>query len=576
MKRWITVIGAGGLLACTVAAQEYPRVETFLGYTYVHFYPQSNVPSFSANGGRGEFAYNVNRWLAGVFDAGAVTNGSFNGFTIDNTQVFFMAGPRFSYRRSRFKPYAQAVFGGVYYTASVPLQGQLIAPNFGPIFPQPGDVITSRVHTNQTKFALAAGLGLDIKLTRHLSFRPGSVDYYYTRIGNLRDIGDNSQNNIRYSAGLNMLWGGEKPTPPPPPPAKTKTCPDGTVVNIDQTCPKQNLSLSITATPSELCPGESAQVTAMARGADINQLDTTWSVNGQPVSQAKSLVFGTSGRDPGTYTVELKTSGGGKFNPASAQTSITVHEYKPPTGTAQANPAQIYAGDKSTLSANFTGQCGGPIQPPTFTASEGSVRGNEFDSSTVQFDASNNAEQRKTITITAKAADNRSEGTATTTIEVVKKAVVAPVRLPDVLFTPNSARVNNCGKRILLEQLRAYYEKDPTGTVALSGHSSSDEKVANIAEQRAANAAAVITAGTGTCLSIPQSQVQVSSPGTNQNGVSFESGFCGPSVHAGSSTTAEMRRVVVWFIPTGGQIPASMTNYQAASALSIGSLGCPK
>ena len=122
-------------------------------------------------------------------------------------------------------------------------------------------------------------------------------------------------------------------------------------------------------------------------------------------------------------------------------------------------------------------------------------------------------------------------GTATTTIEVVKAAaVISPIRLPDVLFSANSARVNNCGKRILLEQLKAYYERDSGGTVAIVGHSSSDETPASLAAQRALNAAAVISAGSGICLSIPQSQVQVSSPGVDQNGVGFESGFCASSV----------------------------------------------
>jgi hypothetical protein len=140
------------------------------------------------------------------------------------------------------------------------------------------------------------------------------------------------------------------------------------------------------------------------------------------------------------------------------------------------------------------------------------VHGDQFDSTGVRFDPANNAEQRKTVTITAKAADNRSVGTATTTIDVIKQAVIAAIRLPDVLFQANSARVNNCGKRILLEQLRAYFERDSTGTVVLVGHSSSDETPANLAEQRALNAAAVITAGTGVCLAIPQSQCRSAHP----------------------------------------------------------------
>jgi len=270
------------------------------------------------------------------------------------------------------------------------------------------------------------------------------------------------------------------------------------------------------------------------------------------------------------------TVNGNNFNPASADTAITVKEYLPPTGTAQANPAQVRAGEKSSLTASFQGQCGGAIQTPTFEASEGSVQGDQFDSTGVQFDANNNAEQRKTVTITAKAADNKSVGTATTSVEVIKGAVVAPVRLPDVLFPANSSRVNNCGKRILLEQLRSYVERDPTGTVVLVGNTSNDETAANLAMQRAMNSAAVITAGTGVCLSVPQSQVQISAPGADQNGVGFESGFCQASVPKGPAGTVDARRVQVWFVPTGGALPASVTNNQAASAMSVSGLGCPK
>jgi hypothetical protein len=544
-------------------------VETFLGYTYVRFYPQNVSPAFSANGGRGEFVYNFNRWLGGVVDAGAVTNSNFAGFSISNTQAFFMAGPRFSFRRkSRFKPYAQAVFGGVYYTASTPVVG------VGPIAPpllNPTEPFTARLVTTQTKFALATGIGLDIRLAHWLAFRPGAVDYYYTRIGDLRRIGDNSQNNLRYSAGLNFMFGGEKPAPPPPPKPQTKKCPDGTTVNINEACPKMNLALTLAANPAELCPGDTAQVTASAGSVDLNQFKNTWTVDGKPVSQGTAFAF--TGRDPGTYTIGL-TANNDKFNPAGAKTTIVVHEYLPPTGTVEANPAQIYVGDKSSLSAKFTGQCGGPIQAPRFTASEGSIQGDQFDSTTVQFDPSNNAEQRKTVTITAKAADNRSEGTATATIEVIKKATAAPIRLPDVLFSHNNARVNNCGKRVLLEQLRSYYERDSSGSVVLVGHQSHDETAKDLSEQRVLNAAAVITAGSGVCLSIPKPQVQVSWPGTDQQGVSFDSSFCASSVPAGPSS--EMRRVVVWFVPNGAQVPASVTNAQPATATSVGSLGCPK
>ena len=421
---------------------------------------------------------------------------------------------------------------------------------------------------------MMAGGGLDIKLSRHVSFRPIGADYYLARVPSFFTGDVSNRNNFRYSAGVNFLIGGEKPAPAPVAPV-TKACPDGTTVPVGAPCPKHNLAVSLSANTREVCAGETAQVTSSISGANGNPLNYTWTVNGQPAGQGQSLAFATDGKDAGTYEIALHVQGA-NFNPASASTTVVVKAYQPPTGTAQANPAQIYAGEKSTLSASFQGQCGGPIQAPTFAASEGTVQGDQFDSTGVQFDPANKSEQRKTVTITASAADNRNVGTATANIDVVKKAEIAAIRLPDVMFSDNDARVNNCGKRILLEQLRGYTERDSTGTVVLVGNNSSDEKAVELDMRRALNAAAVITAGTGACLAIPKSQVQVSWTGTDQNGVGFESGFCSSSVRGGSSTAAEMRRVQVWFVPTGGQLPSSLTKHQDAASLPVEALGCPK
>jgi outer membrane protein OmpA-like peptidoglycan-associated protein len=567
MKRCISVIGAAVLFVSVAAAQDWPRFETSLDYTGTRFDSATNVRAFNANGGSGDFAYNFNRWFSGVIDLGAVHNGN----VLDSTVANYLAGPRITVHRGSITPYFQVLAGGVYATSSIAAPFAATTQDAGVI--PPGTTI--RATRQETAFAMTAGGGLDIKISKHVSFRPIQVEYFLTRLPNLHTFNDNTQNNIRYSAGVNFMFGGEEPTPPPPPTHPQKTCPDGTTVPADAACPKRNVTLSLAATPQELCQGETAQVNASIAGADSGQLNFHWSVNGQPIGQQHSFVFGTDGREPGTYTVALTVSGA-TVNAATAQTAVTVREYRAPTGTAQADPAQILAGEKSTLSASCQGQCGGTIQAPTFTASEGSVQGNQFDSTSVQFDASNNAEQRKAVTITATCADSRSTGTATTTITVIKKAVITPIRLPDVLFDANSARVNNCGKRILLEQLRAYFERDSAGKVVLVGHSSSDETAANLAQQRALNAAAVITAGTGVCLAIPQPQVLISSPGVEQNGVGFEPGFCSSSVRGGASSSGEMRRVEVWFVPNGGQLPSSLTNYEDASALPVSGLGCPK
>jgi hypothetical protein len=73
----------------------------------------------------------------------------------------------------------------------------------------PGEPISARLVTSQTAFAMTAGGGLDIKLNKHVSFRPIGLDYYLTRFQNLRTLGDNNQNNLRYTAGFNFMFGAQ-------------------------------------------------------------------------------------------------------------------------------------------------------------------------------------------------------------------------------------------------------------------------------------------------------------------------------------------------------------------------------
>jgi outer membrane protein OmpA-like peptidoglycan-associated protein len=564
MKKCFTFMGAALLSVSLAAAQEVPRFQTYFGYDYARMYPSQDLPQFRASGGNMQLVYNFNKWLSGVADLGALHNNSFAGFAIDNTTWNYVFGPRISIRKwSRFTPFVQALFGGAYYSASAPLDGFVPANNgilpLNPLLPE-GTPITGRITSHQNGFAMLAGGGVDIKLTKHISFRPAEVDYYETRIQDLGQTADRLQNNFRYTAGFAFNFGGEKHVAPPPPAARQVP---------------RSLTLQLTPSSTQVCPGETVTVNATIAGANPNELKHVWYVNGQPISQGQSFSFGTEGRQPGTYTISLALNGP-NFNPAQAETKITVLQYTPPTGTVSANPAQIEYGDKAALSSNFQGQCGKcAIQTPTYTASEGAINGNEFDSTGVQFSPNSSTEQHKTVTITANASDCTSNGTATTTVDVIKKATIAPVRLPDVLFNRNSSRVNNCGKRVLLEQLRAYVEKDPSGTVVLVGNQSPDETVSGLDMKRVENAAAVITSGTGVCMSVPQSQVMVQANGANQSQVSLEPGFCSSSVR-GTGSDEDMRRVAVWFVPSGGQMPAMVSNLQNAQTLNISGLGCPR
>ncbi|HWB85994.1 MAG TPA: outer membrane beta-barrel protein [Bryobacteraceae bacterium] len=213
MRKCITIVAGALLCAMVAAAQDLPRYETFLGYTYVRVNSATDVPAFSANGGSGQFAYNFNKWISGVVDVGAVHNGNINGFHLDSTLTNFLAGPRVAYRKSsRITPYIQVLFGGVYAATStrIDLTDAIAVP---PIFiPGAGNLVqatSARISTSQTAFAMTAGGGLDIKINKHVSFRPIGLDYYMTRLQNLRTFDDNNQHNLRYTTGFNFTLGAQ-------------------------------------------------------------------------------------------------------------------------------------------------------------------------------------------------------------------------------------------------------------------------------------------------------------------------------------------------------------------------------
>src|ERR1035438_4637130 len=157
-----------------------------------------------------------------------------------------------------------------------------------------------------------------------------------------------------------------------------------------------------------------------------------------------------------------------------------------------------------------------------------------------------------------------------------KQATLQAVRLPDVIFPANRSDVNNCGMRVLLEELRPYMDRDPAGKVLLMGYDEASEG-GGLDEQRASNAARVLTcAGKGPCANLAPSQVYVKALGTDQS-LDFRPPDCGGTVkeRAGQSVNAgdpraEYRRVAVLFIPSGAPMPSFAADAPTASELPAG------
>jgi opacity protein-like surface antigen len=570
----------------SMSAQDYPKADLFFGYSFLRANQAQSIPAFTANGGVGTLGWNFTNHIALEAELGGYHNGNVNNYQFDTTTFSYLFGPRLSYGRSkRFDPYVHVLWGGSHGTTSIASSSILVVNP-----PIAGTTVPARYSRSQNTFAMAAGGGIDLKLSRHLLLRPIQLDYYLTRyeaIDVTQPAGSSTsarnQNNLRYATGIAFTFGGETKEPPPPAPRVTmKSCPDGSSVKESEECPKRTINLSLNVDQREICPGAVARITPTSPLP--NSAVSQWTVNGEPAGQGLAYSFGSTGRAPGTYRIGLKMSSEG-FNDASAETTVTVRAYQPPTGTLRATPAEIFVGEKSTLTPNFAaGQCGGPLSPATFTTSEGSVSGTQYDSTGVSFDPSQNSEQRKTVTVTARVSDSQGAGTAPVQLVVKKAAAITAKRLPDVIFPTKSARVNNCGKRVLLEELKASTDRDPTGTVVLIGHQSDADSTAGLDLTRALNAAAVISAGQGVCTAFPARQITIGGAGTEQT-ADFQPRFCGTSTDtperagqtvSASDDSAKLRRVEVWFVPTNGKMPDSLKNPKDAVSANVASLGCPR
>jgi len=167
------------LLCLTAAAQDAPKAEAFLGYSYVRANPAtSGASGFNLNGGSGSFAFNPTSRLGIVADFGGYHVGNIGGSSVDANLFTYMFGPRFSWRgNDRFTPFAQALFGAAHSSQSVIGGG------------------------TSSSFAMTIGGGLDAKLSDHFAVRVGQLEYFLTRFPETTSSRE-SQNNLRFSTGV--------------------------------------------------------------------------------------------------------------------------------------------------------------------------------------------------------------------------------------------------------------------------------------------------------------------------------------------------------------------------------------
>ncbi len=194
------------LFAMSTLAQDVPKFETYLGYTFARMNSGINVPAFSANGGMAEIVFNFNNNIAIVGSFPAVHNGNIDNFHIDQTTFGYMFGPRGSLRFSRIVPSFESLFGATHVSRSFRGTPVTLAGNNTSI------TLDQRLVNDANAFSMLIGGNLDLVISEHLTFRPIKLDYYMTRfqpifIPNLGNANRNrNQSDLLYSTGFSFRF----------------------------------------------------------------------------------------------------------------------------------------------------------------------------------------------------------------------------------------------------------------------------------------------------------------------------------------------------------------------------------
>jgi outer membrane protein OmpA-like peptidoglycan-associated protein len=395
-------------------------------------------------------------------------------------------------------------------------------------------------------------------------------------------------NGMQATAGISLYLGhrGELPPPPPPPPPPP--------------APRVLGSLnpgSITASATTVCPGDAVRLSSNASDPEGHQLTYQWSVNGsnQGGGGAQYTYTPTAA---GNYQIGLHVVDASDASRAGNATGVSIHANSysaPAVSGATANPSTLDRGQTSALHVTAAGSdCSGRLTY-NWAAAEGTVSGSapdaQFDSSSVAFNEGDRSRpQTKQVRVTATVTDSKGgSGSASTNVTVNLAATIR--HFGDILFPKDSARVNNCGKRVLIEQLYPLLTGNPNFDVVLVGHIDSSEAPSgrsrrgrDLDKNRVLQTAAVLSGGGGTCSSLDPSRIKGSWVGATQDTPSLPTSCAvsttAPTERRGAaiedSDAAKNRRVEIWLVPKGLTLPPAARDAKELPDADLKKIGCPK
>ena len=422
-------------------------------------------------------------------------------------------------------------------------------------------------------------------------------------------------NGVQATLGL-VFYGGQSKCPPMPaaPPAPAPL-------------PTPSITGADGSGSGTFCAGKPVTLHANIAAPD-RKLAYAWTVNGQaqsstngdltftPATGASNVQLTVTDTTPPPPPMErpkkfpvrcwVQPPAAAPVAPVTASATVTVSDAAPVISSVSASPSTLMGNTPAVCgegprSSNLSGvaqssACGGNLAYK-WTVSEGSVTNDTspnavFDASSLNFEQSAQA-QSKSVTATLQVTDEAGKS-ATQTTPITVNCTPQWVRLDDAVFAKNNTRVNNCAKRLLIDDVAA---KTASGDydIILVGHRDTDENVKammvgkkgrkamagpDLDEQRVLNSAAILSGGTGTCGKVDVSRIKMDVVGTDQTSET-RPGQCGTSntqERKGSETSEadKNRRVEIYLVPHNSTIlPPAVKNARPVPEAAVKALGCP-
>jgi len=315
--------------------QLVPRIEIAAMYHYLNFGPGSPFSNFDGHGGSGSITYNASRWIGLTGEVGTydLARGSI---------ISYLFGPRLNLRKfDYFVPFAEFLAGGVRGN------GQITGA------------------AEQDAFALAAGGGVDMVLTKNVAWRVAQLDYFMTNFTGPAVTATGRQNSFRAGTGLVLRFG--IPNPPPP--------------------PNHPPVAACSVSPSSVFAGssDSVAVHVNASDPDSDPLTYVYSATGGTVEgTGPEARWNSTGVAIGTYTVNVKVDDG-KGGSASCAADIKVEQKPnhPPIASLSVERSPILPGERTGVTCNGSDPDNDPLTY-SYTTTGGQIVGS---GSNVQLDA---------------------------------------------------------------------------------------------------------------------------------------------------------------------------------------------